>query len=582
MFTQVLFMKPILILALSLLSIQASAQEYTFGPDSQRQPGVPKGLVTPHKWTSKLYPGTVRDYWIYIPSQYKADKPTPVMIFQDGGGYIGETGQSRIPIVFDNLIHKGDMPVTIGIFVNPGIMPATSDQAQGRYNRSYEYDAVSDLYARFLIEEIIPEVRKSYNLSKDPNDYALAGGSSGGIAAFVAAWQRPDAFRRVLSFIGSYTNLRGGHVLSSMIRKTEPKPLRVYLQDGSNDQNIYGGNWFIGNQDMFSALKYAGYDATFTVGTEGHNMKQGGAIMPDALRWLWRDYPKPIERSKVAAPRQYVMEIIDPAKDWELVSSGHEFTEGPAVNQQGEVYFTDLRKSKIHKIALDGKVTLFKDDTGGANGLKFGPDGRLYACQNGRKKIVAYDMAGKESVIADGVNSNDLVINAKGEIYFTDPGNKRVWFIDAKGAKRVVHEGIPFPNGIQLTPDQSILNVVDMRGKWVWSFQVQPNGSLANGMPFHHLETADESSESKGDGMTMDTEAHLYVATDLGVQVCDAPGRVVAIINKPQAGWLSNVVFGGPDMKTLYVTSTDKVFKRAMKRQGTAAWTLMKPPQPRL
>ena len=582
MFTQVLFMKPILILALSLLSIQASAQEYTFGPDSQRQPGVPKGLVTPHKWTSKLYPGTVRDYWIYIPSQYKADKPTPVMIFQDGGGYIGETGQSRIPIVFDNLIHKGDMPVTIGIFVNPGIMPATSDQAQGRYNRSYEYDAVSDLYARFLIEEIIPEVRKSYNLSKDPNDYALAGGSSGGIAAFVAAWQRPDAFRRVLSFIGSYTNLRGGHVLSSMIRKTEPKPLRVYLQDGSNDQNIYGGNWFIGNQDMFSALKYAGYDATFTVGTEGHNMKQGGAIMPDALRWLWRDYPKPIERSKVAAPRQYVMEIIDPAKDWELVSSGHEFTEGPAVNQQGEVYFTDLRKSKIHKIALDGKVTLFKDDTGGANGLKFGPDGRLYACQNGRKKIVAYDMAGKESVIADGVNSNDLVINAKGEIYFTDPGNKRVWFIDAKGAKRVVHEGIPFPNGIQLTPDQSILNVVDMRGKWVWSFQVQPDGSLLNGMPFHHLETGDESSESKGDGMTMDTEAHLYVATDLGVQVCDAPGRVVAIINKPQAGWLSNVVFGGPDMKTLYVTSTDKVFKRAMKRQGTAAWTLMKPPQPRL
>ncbi len=582
MFTQVLFMKPILILALSLFSIQAFAQEYTLGPDSQRQPGVPKGLVTPHRWTSKLYPGTVRDYWIYIPSQYKADKPTPVMIFQDGGGYIGETGQSRIPIVFDNLIHKGDMPVTIGIFVNPGIMPATSDQAQGRYNRSFEYDAVSDLYARFLIEEIIPEVRKSYNLSKDPNDYALAGGSSGGIAAFVAAWQRPDAFRRVLSFIGSYTNLRGGHILSSMIRKTEPKPLRVYLQDGSNDQNIYGGNWFIANQDMYSALKYAGYDATFTVGNEGHNMKQGGAIMPDALRWLWRDYPKPIERSKVASPRQYVMEIIDPLKDWELVSSGHEFTEGPAVNQKGEVYFTDLRKNKIHKIGLDGKVSLFKDDTGGANGLKFGPDGRLYACQNGRKKIVAYDMTGKESVIADGVNSNDLVINSKGEMYFTDPGNKRVWFIDAKGAKRVVHEGITFPNGIQLTPDQSMLNVVDMRGKWVWSFQIQPDGSLANGMPFHHLETGDESSESKGDGMTMDTEAHLYVATDLGVQVCDAPGRVVAIINKPQAGWLSNVVFGGPDMKTLYVTSTDKVFKRAMKRQGTAAWTLMKPPQPRL
>ena len=566
-----------------LLSVLASAEEYTLGPDSQRQPNVPRGVVTAYKWNmSKLYPGTVRDYWIYVPSQYKADKPAPVMIFQDGGGYIGETGQSRIPIVFDNLIHKGEMPATIGIFINPGVMPATSDQAQGRYNRSYEYDAVSDLYARFLLEEILPEVRKSYNLSKDPNDFALAGGSSGGIAAFVAAWQRPDSFHRVLSFIGSYTNLRGGQILSSMIRKTEPKPLRVYLQDGKNDQNIYGGNWFIANEDMYSALQYAGYDSTFTIGTEGHNMKQGGAIMPDALRWLWRDYPKPIVRSRKASPRQYVMEIIDPEKDWELVSSGHQFTEGPAVNKQGEVYFTDIRKNQIHKIGLDGKVTLFKEDTGGTNGLKFGPDGRLYGCQNGRKQIVAFDMSGKETVIADGVNSNDLAITAKGEIYFTEPPTKRVWFIDAKGAKRVVHEGITFPNGIQLTPDQTMLNVVDMRGKWVWSFQIQPDGSLINGVPFHRLETADESGESKGDGMTMDTEAYLYVATELGIQVCDAPGRVVAIINKPQAAWLSNVVFGGPDMKTLYVTSSDKVYKRAMKHQGIAAWTVIKPPQPRL
>ena len=368
-----------LVLVLVLERRTALAKDdYQPGPDSLSQPNVPKGTVTQHKWTSKIFPGTIRDYWIYVPSQYKPDKPSPVMIFQDGGGYIRDDGQSRAPIVFDNLIHKNEMPATIGIFINPGIMPALSPQKQARYNRSFEYDAVTDRYAKFLIEEILPEVGKSYNLSKDPNDYALAGGSSGGIASFVAAWHRPDQFRRVLSFIGSYANLRGGNSLSSLVRKTEPKPLRVYLQDGRNDQNIYGGSWFLGNEDLYSALKWAGYDATFTIGTEGHNMKQGGAIMPDAIRWLWRDYPKPIAKATTASDARSVLAMLEAGKDWELVSSGHKFTEGPAVNQQGEVYFTDIPNNHIHKIALDGKVTVFKEDTGSTNGLKFAPDGRLY------------------------------------------------------------------------------------------------------------------------------------------------------------------------------------------------------------
>ena len=569
------------LLAIALLPL--FAQEYVLGPDSQRQPNIPKGTVTQHKWTSKIFPGTVRDYWIYIPAQYNARNPTPVMIFQDGGGYVREDGQSRAPIVMDNLIHKKEMPVTIGIFINPGIMPASSPKTQARYNRSFEYDAVTDRYARFLIDEFLPEIAKSYNLSKDPNDFALAGGSSGGIASFVAAWHRPDHFRRVLSFIGSYANLRGGNTLSSLVRKTEPKPLRVYLQDGSNDQNIYGGSWFIGNQDLYSALKWAGYDATFTIGTEGHNMKQGGAIMPDALRWLWREYPKPIEKSITAPDARSILAMLEPGKDWEVVSTGHKFTEGPAVNQAGEVYFTDIPNNRIHKIALDGKVTVFKEDSGGTNGLKFGPDGRLYGCQNGRKKIVAYDTStGQESVIAEGVNSNDLAISAKGEIYFTDPPAKRVWYIDGSRNKKVVHEGIEFPNGIALTPDQSMLNVADYRGRSVWNFQILPDGTLENGVAFHHLESPDESSFTAADGITMDTEEHLYVTTRLGIQVLDAPGRVVGIINKPQDSAISNVVFGGPGRNTLYVTAGDKVFKRPMRRKGLDAWTVIKPPQPRL
>src|SRR5688572_27460902 len=249
------------------------AQDYQLGPDSQRQPNVPQGKVTKHTWTSKLFPGTVRDFWVYVPSQYGASKPACVMIFQDGGGLVADTGTWRAPIVLDNLIHKREIPVMIGIFINPGVLPALSEGAQARYNRSFEYDALGDRYARLLIEEVLPEVGRQYNLSRDPNDRGLAGSSSGGIAAFTAAWNRPDAFRRVMSFIGSYTNLRGGQIYSSLIRKTEPKPLRIYLQDGRADQNIYGGNWWIANQDMASALEYSGYDATFVVGSEGHNGK---------------------------------------------------------------------------------------------------------------------------------------------------------------------------------------------------------------------------------------------------------------------------------------------------------------------
>lgn len=559
------------------------AEEYPLGPDSQRQPNTPQGTLTKHTWTSRIYPGTTRDYWVYVPAQYKGDRPATVMIFQDGGGFVNEQGRWRVPVVFDNLIHQQAMPVTIGIFINPGVLPARSPEQQNRYNRSFEYDALGDRYARFLLEEILPEVGKQYRLSTDPNDRAIAGSSSGGICAFTAAWERPDAFRRVLSFIGSYTNLRGGQIYSSLVRKTEPKPLRVYLQDGRNDNNGYAGSWFIGNQDLSAALEYAGYDSTFTIGNEAHNNIHGSAILPEALRWLWRDHPKPIVKSAGGGERHPVSTILEPGQDWELVSQGHRFTEGPAVDRQGQVYFTDIPNNRIHRIGTDGKVSVFKEDSGAANGLMFGPDGRLYACQNGRKRIVAYGTDGTESTIVEDVNSNDLAVTAKGEIYFTDPPNKRVWFVDTKGQRRVVAEGAhEFPNGVVLSPDQSLLMVADSRNKWVWSYQIQPDGSLGQGQAFYRLETPDENASSGADGMTVDREGFLYVTSRIGLQVCDQPGRVNAIINKPQAGSLSNVVFGGPDLTTLYVTAGDKVFRRRVRRAGLFPWTLAKPPQPRL
>ena len=578
-------MKLQLTLALGALGVSAFGADYTLGPDSQRQPGVPQGRIEKRRWaSSRIYPGTVRDYWIYVPAQYRAGTPAALMVFQDGAGYVKEDGAWRVPIVFDNLIHKGQMPVTIAVLIDPGVLPAASEKAQPRYNRSFEYDTVSDVYSKFLLEEILPQVERDYTISKDPDLRAIGGSSSGAICAFTVAWNRPDSFHRVLSFIGSYTDIRGGNDYPSLIRRTEGKPLRVFQQDGSRDLNIYIGNWWMGNQDMASALEYSGYETTFVRGTEAHNSIHGGAILPDALRWLWGgSKPKPVAKAKGSGgERHWVNLILDVASEWEEVSSGHGLTEGPAVNRAGEVFFTDIRNNRIHRIGLDGKVSVFKEDSGAANGMMFAPDGRLYVCQNGRKRIVAYTAGGQESVLAEGTGSNDIAVTASGEFYYTEPGAHRVWFVNAKGEKRVVHEGIAFPNGVLLSPDQTVLYVNDMLGRKVWSFRVQPDGSLAYGEPFYTLKTPDGLDVSGADGMTVDTEGYLYVATRMGVQIFDQTGKLAAIISKPTAAGITNVALGGPNLDTLYVTATDKVFRRKIQRKGVVSWQPVMPPKPRL
>lgn len=280
-----------LAIGLSLPLQLFAADDYKLGPDSERQEGVPQGKITEHSWNeSKVYPGTQRKYWVYVPQQYTAEKPACLMVFQDGGSYMNDKGQFRVPIVFDNLIHKKEMPVTIGIFVNPGEIPAAAPEAKPRKNRSYEYDRLGGDYARFMIEEIIPEVAKTYKLTDNPEGRGACGISSGGICAFTLAWERPDYFRKVISHVGSFTNIQGGHVYPALIRKAEKKPLRVFLQEGSNDLDNLFGSWPLANQEMAASLKYAGYDYKFEYGDGGHNGKHGGAILPDSLRWLWRDY----------------------------------------------------------------------------------------------------------------------------------------------------------------------------------------------------------------------------------------------------------------------------------------------------
>ena len=279
---------------LTLLAVSAplpAQDNYKPGPDSRVQQGVPQGTVTPHKWTSqKVFPGTVRDYWIYVPKQYDGKTPAAVMVFQDGGSYVNTKRSFRVPTVFDNLIHKGQMPVTIGVFINPGVVPASKAGARPRRNRSFEYDTLSNQYSRFLLEEILPEVGRTYRLTDNPDRRAICGISSGGICAWTVAWERPDTFRKVLSHVGSFTNIRGGHVYPAIIRKTERKPIRIFLQDGENDLDNLHGSWPLANRQMAAALKFSEYDYKFVMGTGGHNGRHGGAILPESLKWLWRGW----------------------------------------------------------------------------------------------------------------------------------------------------------------------------------------------------------------------------------------------------------------------------------------------------
>jgi len=335
------------LLATQPLQAQQKKRQYQLGPDSQRQPGVPKGTIEDHTLLeSKIFPGTKRRFSVYVPSQYDETQPAALMVFQDGHAYQSETGEYRVPVVFDNLIHRKELPVTICVFVDPGHLKDQLPEKRGwrpnPENRIVEYDSLGDDYVKFLLEEILPVVEEKYNITNDPNGRAIGGASSGGICAFTAAWERPDKFGKVLSNIGSFTNIRHGDTYPGIIRKTETKmvlrstesedatlteandedvdqaeaeeeskadtndkstddeeqpsteepasPLRIYLQDGRNDLDNKHGNWPLANQQMFAALKFKNYDVKFDFGDGGHDGKHAGSLIPDALRWLWRDY----------------------------------------------------------------------------------------------------------------------------------------------------------------------------------------------------------------------------------------------------------------------------------------------------
>jgi sugar lactone lactonase YvrE/enterochelin esterase-like enzyme len=579
-----------LLVALLVLSsgLLRAADEYPPHPDALVRPGVPAGELLKFNFTgSKIFPGTGHKVTVYVPKQYDPAKPACVHVGQDGV-------QWNAPVVFDNLIARGELPVIIGVFVEPGIVPAADPTAAlDRFNRSLEYDGLGDNYARFLLEELLPFVEtqktadgRAIRLSKSGNDRSIGGQSSGAIAAFTAAWERPDAFTRVFSAIGTFVDLRGGARYPALIRKTEPKPLRVFLQDGSADLNIYGGDWWMANQTMERALTYAGYEVNHAWGTGGHSGAHAAAIFPDAIRWLWHDWPQPVKAGSLNGERNGP--VLLPGEGWQLVGEGYKGTEAPAVNARGEVFFNDVSNSKTYKVGLDGTVTLVNPDCHQASGQAFGPDGRLYTVSMAEPKVIAYDATGAATVLQDGVAGNDVVVAHNGNLYFTNPppgpSNEpsKVWLIRPGAAPQVVDTGIRYANGITLSPDQSLLYVDDYRSHWIYSFSIQPDGTLANKQRYFWLHEADPDDQTGADGLRVDRDGKVYVATRLGIQVCDQAGRVNYIIPTPNHR-IANLVFGGAKFDTLYATCGDKVYKRRLAVTGANAWDAPnKPAPPRL
>ena len=572
----------------AVLFAQQPTENYPIDSASVEHAGVPRGEVLKFTFDqSKIFPGTWREYWVYVPAQYKPDKPACVYVNQDGI-------QWKAPTVFDNLIYKKEMPVTIGVFVNPGIVLSDSGHnALNRFNRSLEYDGLSDAYCHFITSEILPEVEKKKTsdgraiyLSRNGNDRAIGGSSSGAICAFSAAWEHPEEFSRVFSAIGTYTGLRGGDRYPVLVRKYEPKPLRIFLQDGNNDLNIYAGDWWKANEMMERSLTFAGYEVNHAWGEGGHNGNQGTAIFPQAMRWLWKDWPRSIAKGN--SKNDFLSNLLIPGEDWELVGQGYQFTEGTAANAKGEVYYQDIPTSKTYKVGLDGKLVTLSLNAKRSSGTCFGPDGKRYTVAGGTKQILSYDTNEKEIVVADSIAGNDLIIANNGNIYVTSPNgvapSGKLYLVRPGGGRVVLDSTLKFPNGVTILPDQTQLYVTESASHWVWIYKIKPDGTLTYKQRYGWLHVPDWEENAWSDGLKCDTAGRVYVASRMGIQILDQLGRVNAILPLPPSnGQASNVCFGGSEFNILYVTAGDKVFRRKLKTRGVNSFDKpIRPGSPRM
>ncbi|MDB5338914.1 MAG: Enterochelin esterase [Planctomycetaceae bacterium] len=517
---------------------------------------------------SKIFPGTVRDVTVFIPAQYDAAKPACVYVKTDGFN-------PREKTLLETMIATKEMPVTIGVFVRPGDLPAPMKGTLGRRNRDLEYDGVSDDKVRFLIEELLPFIAKEYqlNLSTSGNDRAIAGGSSGGIAAFTAAWHRPDAFSRVYAASGSWVAFRGGHEFPTMVRKFEAKPIRAYLTTATRDMENAAGDWFLLDQEMDKSLKFSGYDYRYRV-IDGPHVAGYMENWQEAMAYLWRGWPEPVKAGP-SAPR--AQEILIPGEDWQLVAEGFKSTRGPACNATGEVFFVDTSNNRIHRIGLDGKVTEFVADAGQAHCVTVGPDGAVFTISEKSGKLMRYDAAGQGTVVMDDILGHSILARPDGGLYVTTNGDKphgpgSVWYI-RDGKKTQVDSGIKFATGMTYRPDQWLLSVAEGHSKWVYSYQINADGTLTNKERYFHLHVADWDDDAGAESACYSLEGRQFIATRSGIQISADDGPTQVILPVPDGSRVTGVCLGGKDGDTLFAFCGNKIWKRKVQHHAIGAFT---------
>ncbi|MEP6949819.1 MAG: SMP-30/gluconolactonase/LRE family protein [Ginsengibacter sp.] len=467
-----------------------SNKSYPYDPASKASSDISKGEVLQFSFKhSKLYPGTSRSYWVYIPKEYNPGKPACLFVCMDAVMF-------NAPTVFDYLIATKEMPVTIGVFIQSGSI-MKNDSTVIRYNRTNEFDNMNDRFARFVEEEILPDVMKQktsggnpINISHDANDHAIAGASSGAICAFTAAWQRPDLFSRVFSAIGTYIGMRGGDQYPVLIRKTEPKAIRIYLQDNNNDTwNPLFGNWYKANIDMEAALNFAGYEVTHMWQEGGHDIRPATAIFADGMRWLWKGWPVPVKSGWSA--NDMLKAILDTNELWQQVVPKTLSDKLPAVN----------------------------------NNTALLPEGNQYILQEG---TISYKVKGKTVVMDNDASLGDA---------------------------------------LAVSPDKTQLVVSGKHSHWLYDYIIQPGGKLTEKQRLYWLHNPGNDDTSEIHSFAFDTNGNLYVATEIGVQICDQNGRVRAILSLP-GGSVASLWFDPENLDTLYVTSGAKIYKRKLKVTG--------------
>lgn len=521
---------------------------------------IPQGRIEQFQFNeSKIYPGTTRTVTVYIPAQIDPSVPACLYVSQDG--HSPENTDAM-----DMLIARKEMPVTVGVFISRGQMPYPTAPQDIRNNRPYEYNSLGDSYARFILEEILPLVSRKYdlNLSEDGNDRCIGGGSSGGICAFNAAWERPGEFRRVYSSCGSFVAYNGGNIFPVLIRKSEPKPIRVYLHGAKNDLNNAGGNFWLTYKEMENALAFSGYDFKSVETSDGH-CQSYDSLFSDAMRWLWRDYPEPI---KEGAGPALIKIILSPEEKWSELKDGFDKVQELVSNKKGEIFFCDASANCIYKIDTIGSVSLFSPDAKHISGLTIARDGSIYGLSEKTGKIYLFDLDGKSRLIAKGIPGERIKAICDGSFYTIgkDKGIGKIRHISREGKIRIVDSGLRAPVACDILYDK-ILFVADSCSQWISSYMIGADDSLLYKQCTIWVDVLPDPADNNGArSICADSDGNIFVSTRLGIWVgSDQPYENQGIISSPASGTILGLCLAG---NKIYATDGNKIFMRKMKIGG--------------